>query len=416
MGTIGKKELRLWIWISIGFLLFLLGLVATSFWVQSGLQSRIPAVYLVKDGASEPALDVLTRLANGSDFSAWESQMLALLEYEDATPTPWEEYDPEPWKRLILGDEKTLWLGSNPILLSWFLSRQGLLSVLQGDYEESLPRFASIYRHGQIVNLNGSFVNRLDGATQKSIAIDSLAYTLRYGCSSVEAVDMLWENLEQLNKLARHDAAKHFFDGEDVAERIVYRLMDPIGDVDLASWTREADIRFKLLRAAAAAKRHYLTTGAPPASEQDFAPYFPRGLPKDSFGRGAVRFVEKPSGEFILYSVGPDGVDDGARKEFSWDVSNPGQEGDIILIAFAKSDRIIPREGIQARTKEELLKLLPESKLTEGLQIRDRSTTQRLAVYFVGPDYEDNFGQITYDPTNGYKSAGDMILEIGSED
>jgi hypothetical protein len=40
----------------------------------------------------------------------------------------------------------------------------------------------------------------------------------------------------------------------------------------------------------------------------------------------------------------------------------------------------------------------------------------KLILYSVGPDQEDNYGQIMYDPTNGSHSIGDIIMVVPSNE
>jgi len=53
----------------------------------------------------------------------------------------------------------------------------------------------------------------------------------------------------------------------------------------------------------------------------------------------------------------------------------------------------------------------PFAKGNESLQVGVTENSDNWKAYSVGPDQEDNKGEIVYDPTNGTISKGDIIRE-----
>lgn len=82
-----------------------------------------------------------------------------------------------------------------------------------------------------------------------------------------------------------------------------------------------AEVQRILLITALALKRHQLTYGRAPLSLQELVPEFLVQAPRDPIDGNALRYLPAPdTGEYLLYSVGEDGEDQGGD-------SNPKQPG-----------------------------------------------------------------------------------------
>jgi hypothetical protein len=74
-------------------------------------------------------------------------------------------------------------------------------------------------------------------------------------------------------------------------------------------WDQKA-VDNRLLATTLALRAYRLDHGAYPASLETLAPKYLPSVPQDPFGSGALRYRLTSSG-YSLYSVGPDGKDDG---------------------------------------------------------------------------------------------------------
>ena len=81
------------------------------------------------------------------------------------------------------------------------------------------------------------------------------------------------------------------------------------------------------LRAAALAmalNRYRAANGRWPADLNELVPAFIAAVPGDPFARGPLRYRADNAGGWVIYSVGPDGADDGGTREDDRDVVFPG--------------------------------------------------------------------------------------------
>jgi hypothetical protein len=67
----------------------------------------------------------------------------------------------------------------------------------------------------------------------------------------------------------------------------------------------------RLTVTAIALKRYHLQHGVYPATLDDLVPAFLSALPADFMDGKPLRYKLRPDGDFLLYSVGEDGVDNG---------------------------------------------------------------------------------------------------------
>lgn len=90
-------------------------------------------------------------------------------------------------------------------------------------------------------------------------------------------------------------------------------------------------------RVALAIERFRLREGRLPEKLDELVPDFLASVPSDPFGAGPLRYRADET-EYLVYSVGPDGVDDGGRSD-----SPPGQPADLVVRVRRKNaDQLIP--------------------------------------------------------------------------
>jgi type II secretory pathway pseudopilin PulG len=94
-----------------------------------------------------------------------------------------------------------------------------------------------------------------------------------------------------------------------------------------------------LLTAALALRAYRLDNGAYPGDLRDLVPDYLGAVPQDPFAGDAALRYRIDGDRYILYSIGPDGVDDGGTAIFSTDLVfgpkseyrvHPNSKGDIV--------------------------------------------------------------------------------------
>lgn len=101
------------------------------------------------------------------------------------------------------------------------------------------------------------------------------------------------------------------FDAHAWAE-VMQKTLRPIKHGALLNRTR-AQARLALLEAALAARAYRLEHNKPPASLQVLAPEYLPALPLDAFELNAPLQLKADGESVLIYSVGPDGLDDGGQ-------------------------------------------------------------------------------------------------------
>ena len=81
------------------------------------------------------------------------------------------------------------------------------------------------------------------------------------------------------------------------------------------------NMRFEVTKLAFAVAEYRAQKGDYPAKLADLVPKYVAAIPQDVFSGGALHYKPQADG-YLLYSVGPNGKDDGGRSQ--WD--NPGNE------------------------------------------------------------------------------------------
>jgi hypothetical protein len=91
------------------------------------------------------------------------------------------------------------------------------------------------------------------------------------------------------------------------------------------------------LRAYADEHAHY------PAALNELAPAYLPQIPEDAFAQHASYRYQRQGATYLLYSIGPDGRDDGGQP-FKNPPAEGGRSGSLAIIADSKGDIVAPRE------------------------------------------------------------------------
>jgi len=114
------------------------------------------------------------------------------------------------------------------------------------------------------------------------------------------------------------------------------------GPTDRGAPCRTALARMALAHSGAAARHRFLSRGTWPQADQLWADLLPEGPDADPFSPtgDALRYFHHPRRGFVLYSVGPDGLDQ--RAEALWDpASGPDAAGDLFIEIPGADPRLV---------------------------------------------------------------------------
>lgn len=351
----------------------------------------------------------------------------------------------------------------------------GLLYLLQGKRDESLELLCASYKLGLSLNASGSLIQRLIGIAVRAIVTKGLEIYVLNACENPDDLERTWKALEGIHNIRGQETGKFLLDG--FCPYLISQFKntpESKGMFHIVSYKESlirhyvSDMKFDLIRMAAAARYKLLKTGRFPGSNKDFEPFLSGNLPEDLFSEGApLRFTQSSDDEFIVYSLGPDQTDDAAT--FAYDPTNGTvTPGDIIIRIPREREYPFPKEGVKAKNAYELLEQFPNGlpwdcfSDTWGLplSIIESTETQPVVIFSFGPDTDEfdfipysgassgnvepvptpdpgtnpSYGrtlqnvmrrsetippppgcwtlQPFYDPTNGTVSPGDLFIEI----
>jgi hypothetical protein len=125
---------------------------------------------------------------------------------------------------------------------------------------------------------------------------------------------------------------------------------DPINQIyepmfNRSSWTHERDQTGNLLLQVMLALRAFkLERGHYPAKLDELVPSYMKRVPSDPFGRGEAVHYRKTGKAYMLYSIGPDGKDDGGKP-----IDNPGKKtlkARRLIIEESKGDAVVTPDQV----------------------------------------------------------------------
>ena len=280
-----------------------------------------------------------------------------------------------------------------------------LFDLFKGRFKETLDILGSLYRLGQSESSHGILVDRIIGLDSLlAIAFDGLKIFILNACVSPEDFQETWGVIQKLKNTPLQETGQYLLEGEyplllcmmEISGKGAPRMSD-IEEIKTRYCV--SDINLQLLRMVVAAKYRLATDGKFPSSEDEFSPFLPDGPPEDSFANGKpLRFIQPSDNEFVVYSIGPDKLDDKAK--LAYDPSNGAiSSGDIFIRIPREREYPFPKEGVKARNAYELLEQFPNGlpgdifTFTDNtfrpLSIIESTDTKPLVIFSFGPDMND---------------------------
>jgi hypothetical protein len=245
----------------------------------------------------------------------------------------------------------------------------GQFYLFQGRCKESLSLLCALYRLGQSLNSNGILIQRLIGIAIRAIATGGLeCYVLNACCETEEEFRKCVDALSRLHNTPGTDVAENLFVGEYSFLRTRMIEVSPPYSNYLEAETRYkvSDMKFELVRMAAAARYHLASKGDFPSSVSDLSSFLKGERPEDAFDEKApLKFLRISENQFSVYSIGPDKTDDKAA--FSYDPTNGTiTPGDIFIQIPREREYPFPREAVRASNAYELLEQFPNGLPADG--------------------------------------------------
>ena len=275
-------------------------------------------------------------LTNDNDL-AWsrpiyDSNQLALAEFrrgmEFECRVPRLPVDEGSWQS-FLGE----WRSVRQIRV--VLRADAVLSRAAGRHEHSARCGMEMIRFGHKVCRGGVVINALDSSSAIRSGEDILrkecrnldARTLRSLCGELLELDANREKYDEI--LTRDRKVDRIFSSrfEDIPDRLK----------DFFDFEAKRQVRFhfewsrtrsRLLILILALEAHRKETGAHPSELAELLPSVLNEIPEDPFGNPEFAYVRKADG-YLLYSYGPDGVDDGGMFVDKNTIKSRKPKGDV---------------------------------------------------------------------------------------
>jgi hypothetical protein len=266
-------------------------------------------------------------LVTGVAFDSWTFEKDELRKF---VPT-----NAEPLRLLHLGLTRTCSVPTDSALtnlaatlndlpklkrLAWLLVAEGRLAELENRPADAARSYVDTVRFGNEISRGGFMINRLVGVACESIGGSRLAgLTPKLDCDQVRAV------IGDLEKM--DDAAVTWDEVRQNEKRFcryqLRKVLNPIrwvtGTWQIWSAGKLSEqkhnrlvARLRLLTAGLALRCYQTEQGRAPSQLEQLVPSHLRRVPLDPFsGRPLIYRISGTN--WLLYSVGPDGVDDGGR-------------------------------------------------------------------------------------------------------
>jgi hypothetical protein len=299
-------------------------------------------------------------------------------------------------------------LWGEPLRISWleidyrsqvFLAL-AMFRLAEGKKEEALEILLGLCVLGKNLSSELSLLHRLHAVSLCGKINQGLEiWTLN---SSDDTRDMLeiGRRLEKLDTESEFNCARNVLLGDYAPIVILMRRSGwTFGDygpengvVRVVTNFLRTHAHFQLIRAAAAARHRFLSTGAFPSTAEEFAPLLPSGPPLDPFVEAQSLAFRMDGDDFLLYSYGPDKSDNGGLLVYD-PTNGVSSAGDILVRVPPRRKYPFPREGIRAANAAELLTQFPNGLPPDpfhdlkdySLSILDATTTRGVAIFSFGP-------------------------------
>jgi hypothetical protein len=194
-------------------------------------------------------------------------------------------------------------------LLAQLLAAEGRLREIDSRPADAARSYTDAIRFGNEMSRGGVLITRLVGIACESIGCRALANIVpKLGREDARIV---------LAELERVDAGRVTW--AEVRQNELYSVIGAIAWWEGRQMVESAETRHKtvaaherLLAAELALRCYQAEQGHPPARLDDLVTNYLSGVPQDPF-TGQALIYRPQSTNWLLYSVGPDGVDDGGK-------------------------------------------------------------------------------------------------------
>jgi|GEM_PF-1978766 len=288
-----------------------------------------------------------------------------------------------------------------------------ILSLFRGEREESLKVLCGVYRIGQCLCSNHTLIDKLIGVAIRAIAAQGMQIYILNTCETGDDFEKAWHLLERVyNTPGQRTNYTDIIKGEYSLLCFPMNVSGRDMPNYLEAQTRSgvSDMKFELVRMALTAKYKLIRDNKFPGSEEEFKPFFQKGVPKDIFTeKDRLRFISHSRDEFYVYSVGPDKKDN--KVAISYDPTNGTiTPGDIFIRIPREREFPFPREGVRAKNAYELLDQFPNGLPADSFadtkgrpfSIVESTETSPVLVFSFGPDTDEaDFKPFTKGITKG---------------
>jgi len=204
--------------------------------------------------------------------------------------------------------------------LVYLLAAEGRLREIENRPADAARSYTDAIRFGNEMSRGGFLITRLVGIAGESTGCRALASVVpklgredaRVVLAELERVDaerVTWTEVRQNELYLRsHQNAGHF--NPVMGAKAWWRTREQMERGETKHRTVIAHER--LLAAELALRGYQSDQGHPPARLDDLVTNYLSGVPQDPFSGGPMIYRPQ-STNWLLYSVGPDGVDDGGR-------------------------------------------------------------------------------------------------------
>lgn len=212
---------------------------------------------------------------------------------------------------------------------------EGRLAQMENRPGDAIRCYLDAIRLGNELSRGGFLIHRLVGVAVQIMGVVPLARLApSLNCEAarpiiaelekVEAGAVRWEEVMDDEKAYARASTRHFFMGP--VQRLIIWWQSRATFAHAKAQHEKVAARLRLLITELALRCFRAETGQPPARLEELVPKFARQVPADPFsGKPLIYRVEGTN--WVLYSVGPDGVDDGGRPTSS----SPPATGDLLF-------------------------------------------------------------------------------------
>ena len=295
--------------------------------------------------------------------------------------------------------------------------------LFAGRRQASLDLLSGACRLGQSMAVDGMLIHRLIGIAVQTISIDGFRILALNACETPADIRAVRQRLAWLDRAPIKGRVETLLTGEYPGIESQLDMSHFPGLPNYMEAERHAhhvDAKWRDLLAGAAAWESVLTTGNFPQSAGDFAALMDGGLPLDPFteDRDPLRFVTTAD-ECVVYSVGPDQTDNLTKTEY--DPSNGTlSSGDVLMRVPRQREYPFPRGGVHAASADDLMRQVPTGLPVDPFGITkmqpygilDGEGQNPVRIYSPGPSQFVDPMDISYDPTKGIVSSGNIFLEL----